>query len=825
MTKTRPEVSVIIVVKNGEEHLPTAIDSVLSQTHKDFELILVNDGSTDGTKAVISDHQRIDNRLKAIHLKINKGRASARNTGLKKAKGKYIVFVDADDRIPKSSIEDQIKTANKWNADIVFGRTEVFDIKSGLPAGDHYTTQIINKEKHNVTLNDYVPLVNNHQIVGRLFNRKFLRRNSIWFSDKRKNAEDVLFSFYSAFYATNISTVPETTVYYYSIGNYLNTATESKLLDARDNILETIRFSKKRDNRNLVSEMYRKGAIFAASLARAEVVYGRESDQFKHYVESLLPLVEHVDEEILNSLAPFHKIFVAALKEKDYAKAVQIWNAKRAKELKWLTHQKVTSVETISKISEPIKEPIQKSIETELEKYLAKTNNLALGLDNIYSSASWRITKPLRVVQRIFGGRKIVHAKRKYFASKYDVKVSVIVPVYNVEKYLPECIDSVLGQTLQDFELICVNDCSPDNSAEILKDYSNRDERIVVINHQTNKGQAGARNSGIDVAKGRYIYFLDSDDFLACDDALESLYDAAWKDNADEVIGGILKWYESANETTLDWHAIYLKEEIHARNLQQLPQLFANVIACNKLIRRSFLGKNSVRFNEQIRKHEDDPFSVQLHILAKRISIIPKTTYIYRQDREGSIMGTAQKSDIANRVIFCCDIFSFIESKRKYSKHRNLYYPMYAKQLIANAEMLSHFSPNENERIAQLKKWQPIIELLKGDYSCLLREQKKVFELVRKGQYTKAWDSAISISPSSEKKNKARKKPTKSQSNICFTATSEKQISAAQTKIREVQAINEKLRTQRDKVTTSLSWHITAPMRGVASKVFNFLNQ
>ena len=100
-------------------------------------------------------------------------------------------------------------------------------------------------------------------------------------------------------------------------------------------------------------------------------------------------------------------------------------------------------------------------------------------------------------------------------------KVSVIVPVYNVERYLPECLDSLLGQSFQDFEAICVNDGSPDNSIKILDQYAQKDRRIKVIT-QENQGLAGARNTGLDHVKGRYVFFLDSDDTLPLD-ALEIL--------------------------------------------------------------------------------------------------------------------------------------------------------------------------------------------------------------------------------------------------------------------------------------------------------------
>lgn len=115
-------------------------------------------------------------------------------------------------------------------------------------------------------------------------------------------------------------------------------------------------------------------------------------------------------------------------------------------------------------------------------------------------------------------------------------KVSVLIPVYNVEKYLPRCLDSVLGQTFQDFEIVCVNDASPDNSIEVLKHYAASDSRIIVVDKTQNEGPMMARHSGYKNARGDYFFFLDSDDFVPTD-ALQSLYDKAKATSADIVVG------------------------------------------------------------------------------------------------------------------------------------------------------------------------------------------------------------------------------------------------------------------------------------------------
>lgn len=117
-----------------------------------------------------------------------------------------------------------------------------------------------------------------------------------------------------------------------------------------------------------------------------------------------------------------------------------------------------------------------------------------------------------------------------------NIKVSIIVPVYNVERDLPRCLDSLLGQTMREIEVICVNDASPDNSAQILESYAERDARLKIITKTVNEGPMKGRESGYTSAKGEYLFFCDGDDFIPAD-AIEKLYEKAYKSEADIIVG------------------------------------------------------------------------------------------------------------------------------------------------------------------------------------------------------------------------------------------------------------------------------------------------
>jgi glycosyltransferase involved in cell wall biosynthesis len=324
-----------------------------------------------------------------------------------------------------------------------------------------------------------------------------------------------------------------------------------------------------------------------------------------------------------------------------------------------------------------------------------------------------------------------------------EICVSVIVPVYNVDEYLRQCLASVASQSLENIEVICIDDCSTDKSGLILKEYADDNPAFKIYYHQHNRGLSAARNTGLDKARGIYVYFLDSDDYLASEDALSILYNTACEDDADEVVGGIIHWNEYTNDRALDWDENYLKKEVRRQTLAQLPQLTCNVIAVNKLIRKSLIDCESVRFIEGLRKYEDNPFSCKMHILARSISILPVTTYIYRKGRAGSIMMNEVKEDAEYKNIYCAEIFGFIESRDEYHKYREMYYMRYIRQLILGAVTLSHFSPSEDEKSSLLQQWALILSVMPVDLPGVPERFQNILRPVLQGRYELAWEKIL----------------------------------------------------------------------------------
>lgn len=217
------------------------------------------------------------------------------------------------------------------------------------------------------------------------------------------------------------------------------------------------------------------------------------------------------------------------------------------------------------------------------------------------------------------------------------VDISIIVPIYNVEKYLRKCVDSILAQTFINFELILVNDGSPDNSGKICEEYKEKDNRIKVI-HQKNQGTGIARNSGIDIANGKYIYFCDPDDYVEST-LLEDNFKLAEEYNANMVIFGYYDEIISDSGTktiSRKPKAQFLATQKDFRD--EFKQLFEKKLMYtlwNKLYRKEFLDKNNCRFENQ-RVGQDTVFNYFVYGNLDRIYINDKEYYHYIVNRVGS---------------------------------------------------------------------------------------------------------------------------------------------------------------------------------------------
>jgi glycosyltransferase involved in cell wall biosynthesis len=207
------------------------------------------------------------------------------------------------------------------------------------------------------------------------------------------------------------------------------------------------------------------------------------------------------------------------------------------------------------------------------------------------------------------------------------VKVSVVIPVYNVEDFLGECLDSIVNQTLEDIEIICVNDGSPDNSLDILNEYASRDKRITVID-QENGGHAVATNRGIDMATGEYLFLMDSDDILDLK-ALELAYGRCIEKDVDFVIFQAINYYMDKDELieeenySMNALADYVGDSVFSYRDIRDYVFDITVTPWSKLYNRKFIEKNGIRFPEGL-VFDDNVFFYDVLFAAERITFLRK---------------------------------------------------------------------------------------------------------------------------------------------------------------------------------------------------------
>ncbi len=240
--------------------------------------------------------------------------------------------------------------------------------------------------------------------------------------------------------------------------------------------------------------------------------------------------------------------------------------------------------------------------------------------------------------------------------------ITIIVPIFNVEKYLPVCIESILKQTIKELEILLINDGSTDHSLEICKEYEKKDKRIKVINNKKNKGLSETRNIGIKKAHGNYLAFIDGDDYIA-PTFIEKLYEELIKNNADISVCN----FYYVDENNRKWIRKEKPKHLYT-SFEAIKDIFTHkqdldVIVCNKLYKKELF--QTIKFPE-VRMHEDHFVMYKLFYSSKTICSIPDKLYYYVQ-RKSSITNTYadERLDILKVLD---EIRIFFKGQEKYTK-------------------------------------------------------------------------------------------------------------------------------------------------------------
>lgn len=250
-------------------------------------------------------------------------------------------------------------------------------------------------------------------------------------------------------------------------------------------------------------------------------------------------------------------------------------------------------------------------------------------------------------------------------------KVSVIVPIYNVEKYLEKCINSLLSQTLEDIQIILVNDGSKDNSGNIAKEYEKNNKDKVIYVEKENGGLSDARNYGLKYATGDFIAFLDSDDYIE-KNAYEEMYNKAIEENADYVECDFI--WEFPNKIRIDKQYPY-------KNKKEMLS-FVRVVAWNKLIKRQLITDNNLEFPKGLR-YEDIEFTYKLIPFLNKFAYVDNP-FIHYVQREGSI-ANVQNERTAEIFTVLDNVIEFYKKNNIYEKYRDELEYNYARYLLCSS--------------------------------------------------------------------------------------------------------------------------------------------
>lgn len=238
-----------------------------------------------------------------------------------------------------------------------------------------------------------------------------------------------------------------------------------------------------------------------------------------------------------------------------------------------------------------------------------------------------------------------------------NLKFSIIVPVYNVEDYLKECIESILLQSYSNYELILVDDGSSDSSG-LMCDRIEKNNKNVRVIHKKNGGLSSARNVGLDIAAGEYVMFIDSDDFLADDSALESIDKKINTTHADLVIFSMRKYYTEINTyediviRDIDCNCIE-NEGYYKAISYMIEHNIYKASACNKVVKKSIINATRIRFIEGY-LNEDIDWCGKLLLKTEKFAYLDRSIYIYRQQRSGSITSCVKDMNLMEDRLSLC---------------------------------------------------------------------------------------------------------------------------------------------------------------------------
>lgn len=476
-----PAVSVIIPMYNSANYIKSCLASVLNQTLTNFEVICVDDCSTDDTAKIVTEFAKQDKRIKLLrHPKNSGGAGEPRNTGIRLSRGRYIAFLDSDDLLTKTALEELATIAEKWQADVVHteraffpekqtvdGKSQVKLVPFSREVGGFCKEPTLETDK----IAERVQMFHDNRFSGwvqnKLYRRDHIISQNITF-DNLAISEDIVFYFKVLCTAPRIVRVPNIT--------YISCSNPESITRRQMPIEESLR-----------------------SLTHVMVEGSKILDEFMNGIE------------FFKKNPAFRQLPI------DYfIQQHLVWTQR------FYDQYKLFQVEP--------------AIREELKKYCGNYAPFFTYLFGVLHHYRRQIINSAKTSKAL---PKPANKPKPQPQSKPKPKqplVSIIIPMFNAEKFIPQTLESLVYQTLKDFEVIVLDDCSTDNSLEIIKDYVKRfGGRLQAVKMKKHSGSSGLLyNAGLKLARGKYVTFINSDT-LYTNTALEDVTALAEKFNAEVI--------------------------------------------------------------------------------------------------------------------------------------------------------------------------------------------------------------------------------------------------------------------------------------------------
>ena len=594
------KVSVVIPVYNVEQYIEECLVSAIRQTLRDIEIICVNDGTKDDSMQIVRQYAKEDERIIIID-KENGGLSSARNAGIRQAQGEYIYFLDSDDYIAENMLEVLYDECCKYELDnIYFDAESFFESKELEIKHKHYKDYYRRPSM-------FEDVVSGPELFAKMENLHLYRPSACLQMPKRKMLLENNICFYEGI-------VHEDNLF--SLQTIFSTA--------RTKHIATPFYKRRVRGESIMTD----GQEFRRSYGYYVCI-----SEFNKFLKQF----DFQDKEIIRAIN--HRCYVM---QGNAVRAIKTLSLEQLDEL--LSEY---PMETQIEYSMLVKRVVE-VLSVQREKYDLLKEKSEKNMNEIKSSFSFKAGKAVTTVPRkgyhfvrnvkqkglsctLYGiKRKLTNEQRELEPDR--VCVSVIIPMYNAEKYLRECLDLLLRQTLKSIEIICVNDGSTDDTGMLLTEYAKKDDRIKIVN-QENQGAGIARNNGMKIALGEYFLFLDADDIFH-EKLCEEAYYKAKYDMADIVLFEAYRYnVQSCEKEEMNW---VLRENLLPKGIpfsarDTNHKIYQITTACpwSKMFRSKFVKEQDLQF--QNTKNANDVFFVRTALAAaKRITVTKKRLVTYR---------------------------------------------------------------------------------------------------------------------------------------------------------------------------------------------------